>query len=43
MTDIYGERLQYLEGTVRNPNGIVASNGQVHARALQVTQLILFG
>ena len=43
MTDIYGERLQYLEGTVRNPNGIVASNGEVHARALQVTQLILFG
>src|SRR5262245_2275626 len=43
MTDIYGERLQYLEGTVRNPNGIVASNGQVHDRALQATQLILFG
>jgi 3'(2'), 5'-bisphosphate nucleotidase len=43
MTDIYGERLRYLDNTLRNPNGIVASNGQVHARALQVTQLILFG
>jgi 3'(2'), 5'-bisphosphate nucleotidase len=43
MTDIYGERLRYLDETVRNPNGIVASNGEVHARALHVTQLILFG
>src|SRR5262245_6269844 len=43
MTDIYGERLRYLDETVRNPNGIVASNQEVHARALQVTQLILFG
>jgi 3'(2'), 5'-bisphosphate nucleotidase len=43
MTDIYGERLRYLDETVRNPHGIVASNREVHARALQVTQLILFG
>ena len=36
MTDISGNSLEYARREVRNPNGVVASNGSIHDRALRV-------
>jgi 3'(2'), 5'-bisphosphate nucleotidase len=41
MTDISGEPLQYRAQELRNPNGLVASNGVVHERAVQVTESVI--
>jgi len=41
MTDISNEPLRYDAQDVRNPNGLIASNGVIHQRALQVTQSVV--
>jgi 3'(2'), 5'-bisphosphate nucleotidase len=41
MTDISNHPLQYDAQDVRNPNGLLASNGVIHQRALQVTQSVV--
>jgi len=41
MTDIANQPLQYNVREVRNPNGLVASNGVIHDRAIKATQFVL--
>ncbi len=41
MTDISNEPLRYDARDVRNANGLIASNGVVHQRAVQVTQSVV--
>jgi 3'(2'), 5'-bisphosphate nucleotidase len=41
MTDISGLPLQYDRAEVKNPNGVIASNGAVHERAVKATQSIV--
>jgi 3'(2'), 5'-bisphosphate nucleotidase len=41
LTDISNEPLQYLGRQLKNPNGIIASNGVIHDRAVNVTQSVL--
>ena len=43
MTDISNEPLRYNTAEVRNLNGIVATNGIVHDRVVEVTQSVLAG
>ncbi|MFM8392741.1 MAG: inositol monophosphatase family protein, partial [Acidobacteriota bacterium] len=35
VTDIYGDPLRYVDPTVRNQRGIVASNGQIHDQIIR--------
>jgi 3'(2'), 5'-bisphosphate nucleotidase len=41
MTDVSNEPLNYRASDLRNPNGLIASNGVIHERAVQVTQSVL--
>ena len=41
LTDIFSRPLQYNGREVRNPNGLIASNGVIHERAVQVTQSVV--
>jgi 3'(2'), 5'-bisphosphate nucleotidase len=41
MTDLYGHPLHYSGSELRNPNGLIASNGLIHERATQVAQSVL--
>jgi hypothetical protein len=41
MTDVSNNPLQYDGREIRNPNGLIASNGVIHDRAVKVTQSIL--
>jgi 3'(2'), 5'-bisphosphate nucleotidase len=41
ITDAYGKPLDYRSYLVRNPRGVVASNGRIHDRALTVIERIL--
>src|SRR5499426_1092875 len=41
MTDIFNNPLNYGGRELRNPNGLIASNGVVHDRAAQVAQSVL--
>jgi len=41
MTDVSNEPLNYCATDLRNPNGLIASNGVIHERAVQVTQSVL--
>ena len=41
LTDIANEPLQYRARDVRNPKGLIASNGLIQERAVQVTQSVL--
>jgi 3'(2'), 5'-bisphosphate nucleotidase len=41
LTDISNEPLQYRGRPLKNPNGIIASNGVIHDRAVNVTQSVL--
>src|SRR5215831_12680143 len=41
MTDIFNSPLNYGGRELRNPNGLIASNGVVHDRAAQVAQSVL--
>jgi len=41
MTDVHGDRLVYTEREMRNENGVVASNGALHDRAIRVIQQLL--
>jgi 3'(2'), 5'-bisphosphate nucleotidase len=41
LTNIANEPLQYRARDVRNPNGLIASNGLIQERAAQVTQSVL--
>lgn len=43
MTDVSNAPLQYGSREVRNPNGIIATNGVIHDRVVQVTQSVLAG
>ena len=43
MSDISNAPLKYDTAEVRNMNGIVATNGAIHDRAVQVTQSVLAG
>jgi 3'(2'), 5'-bisphosphate nucleotidase len=41
MTDVSDQPLQYAGRDLRNPKGLIASNGAIHERAVQVTQSVL--
>jgi len=41
LTDLFNEPLQYRGRELRNPNGLVASNGRIHDRAVQVAQSVV--
>jgi hypothetical protein len=41
MTDVSNQPLRYDASEVRNPNGLIASNGAIHDRAVQVAQAVL--
>jgi 3'(2'), 5'-bisphosphate nucleotidase len=41
VTDIYGDPLRYVDPTVRNLRGIVASNGPLHARIIRTIEATL--
>ncbi len=41
MTDVSNDLLSYRASDLRNPNGLIASNGVIHERAVQVTQSVL--
>jgi len=41
MTDVSNNPLQYDGREIRNPNGLIASNGVIHDRAVKVTQSII--
>ena len=41
MTDVSNEPLRYGARELQNPNGLIASNGVVHDRAVQITQAVL--
>jgi len=41
MTDISNEPLRYGARELRNPNGLIASNGVIHERAVAVTQSVV--
>jgi 3'(2'), 5'-bisphosphate nucleotidase len=41
MTDVSNQPLNYCATDLRNPNGLIASNGVIHERAVQVTQSVL--
>jgi len=41
MTDVSNNPLQYGSRELRNPNGLIASNGVIHDRAVQVTESVL--
>jgi len=41
MTDVANQPLRYDVHEVRNTNGLIASNGVIHDRAVQVTQAVL--
>jgi 3'(2'), 5'-bisphosphate nucleotidase len=41
VTDIHGEPLRYLDPTVRNPHGIVASNGKIHELIIETIKAAL--
>jgi 3'(2'), 5'-bisphosphate nucleotidase len=43
MTDIRNEPLRYTDREVRNLTGLIASNGAIHDRAVQVTQAVVAG
>jgi 3'(2'), 5'-bisphosphate nucleotidase len=43
VTDISNEPLQYGGRDVRNANGLIASNGVIHERAVRVTQDVVAG
>ena len=43
MTDVSNRPLQYNTSEVRNPNGLIASNGVIHDRAVEVTESVLAG
>jgi 3'(2'), 5'-bisphosphate nucleotidase len=43
MTDVSNRALQYGLRDVRNPNGLIASNGVIHERAVRVTRAVLQG
>ena len=41
LTDVDGNRLDYTRRECRNPNGVVASNGIIHERAIRITQQVM--
>jgi hypothetical protein len=41
MTDVSNKPLRYDAPELRNPNGLIASNGVIHERAVQATQTVL--
>jgi len=41
LTDIYNHPLKYNGRELRNPNGLIASNGVIHDRAVQVAQSVV--
>ena len=41
MTDASNNPLQYDAREIKNFNGLIASNGMIHDRAVQVTQSVL--
>lgn len=41
MTDIYGNALDYTRQEPRNPHGVIASNGGVHARAVSIAAEVI--
>ena len=41
MTDISNEPLEYRAHAVQNPNGLIATNGVIHDRVVQVVQSVL--
>jgi len=41
MTDVSNQPLQYRARESRNPNGLIASNGVIHSRAVQAAQSVL--
>jgi 3'(2'), 5'-bisphosphate nucleotidase len=43
LTDVKNRDLHYTGREVRNMNGIVASNGAIHDRAITVTQAVVAG
>ncbi|MCI0337760.1 MAG: 3'(2'),5'-bisphosphate nucleotidase CysQ [Acidobacteria bacterium] len=43
MTNVYGDPLRYNTSELRNLHGIIASNGQLHDRIVEVTKCVLAG
>jgi 3'(2'), 5'-bisphosphate nucleotidase len=43
MTDLSNEPLQYRESELRNPNGLIASNGVIHEQAVEAVREALHG
>jgi 3'(2'), 5'-bisphosphate nucleotidase len=43
LTDLSGRRLDYTRQEVHNPNGIIATNGLIHDRAVRVALQIIGG
>ncbi len=41
MTDMYGRPLRYNQPDPRNPYGLIASNGYLHAQALEAVQQVI--
>jgi 3'(2'), 5'-bisphosphate nucleotidase len=41
MTDVSNQPLEYAARELRNPNGLIASNGVIHDRAVQAAQSVL--
>jgi 3'(2'), 5'-bisphosphate nucleotidase len=41
MTDVFGKPLEYGGRELRNPNGLIASNGGIHDRAVEAAQAVL--
>jgi len=41
ITDVWNEPLLYTTKEVRNENGLIASNGLIHERAVEVTQAVI--
>lgn len=41
LTDVHGKRLDYTRREVRNPNGVIASNGLIHDRAVRVALQVI--
>ena len=41
LTDVDGNRLDYTRKEAKNPNGVVASNGWIHDRAIRIAQQVI--
>jgi 3'(2'), 5'-bisphosphate nucleotidase len=41
LTDVDGNRLDYTRRQLQNPNGVIASNGRIHERAIRIANQVM--